>query len=447
VAVKIVSHDGDVGHRMDVLRESLLSANIQHPNVVSTYKARQRLAPLRPYPTLTCPRGALGAAPSGGRMVCLTARRADKALQPRVRRPPPSTRAPRAAARLRKCAGGPRFQRACPVWRHLRAARQPARCPPCQLAQRRAHRACTARHRRQTAAQLASRGMRGPPRPDPRRARAQVHTILHSAPQKPDVGPSGEPLDGHASGGSRGQLQTPHSMNSNDGDEEIMETWLVLGAPPCKLVQGAPGPRVTRQGLAHLARPAQRWRRGDREDLARARCAALQSRSRVPGLRVARHGLGHLAAAGAARPASPCAAFTSGPELICGRAPWHSFGAVARLRRPLSGSAVRRYGCPSSQPPVGGAEWRAPVAAAAARAAAPAGARARQPVRGLTPGRARRAEFCDQGNLDQAVTSGRFANDLETVYMCAARPTLPYPTLPCTLARTGAEQASPVLPC
>ena len=40
VAVKIVSHDGDVGHRLDVLRESLLSANIQHPNVVSTYKAR-----------------------------------------------------------------------------------------------------------------------------------------------------------------------------------------------------------------------------------------------------------------------------------------------------------------------------------------------------------------------------------------------------------------------
>ena len=38
--MKIVSHDGDVGHRMDVLRESLLSANIQHPNVVSTYKAR-----------------------------------------------------------------------------------------------------------------------------------------------------------------------------------------------------------------------------------------------------------------------------------------------------------------------------------------------------------------------------------------------------------------------
>ncbi len=65
-------------------------------------------------------------------------------------------------------------------------------------------------------------------------ARAQVHTILHSAPQKPDVGPAGEPLDGHASGGSRGQLQTPHSINSNDGDEEIMETWLVLGAPPCK---------------------------------------------------------------------------------------------------------------------------------------------------------------------------------------------------------------------
>ncbi len=38
--MKIVSHDGDVGHRMDVLRESLLSANIQHPNVISTYKVR-----------------------------------------------------------------------------------------------------------------------------------------------------------------------------------------------------------------------------------------------------------------------------------------------------------------------------------------------------------------------------------------------------------------------
>lgn len=29
------------------------------------------------------------------------------------------------------------------------------------------------------------------------------------------------------------------------------------------------------------------------------------------------------------------------------------------------------------------------------------------------------AEFCDQGNLDQAVTSGRFSGDLLTVYMCA----------------------------
>lgn len=29
------------------------------------------------------------------------------------------------------------------------------------------------------------------------------------------------------------------------------------------------------------------------------------------------------------------------------------------------------------------------------------------------------AEYCDQGNLDQAVTSGRFSTDLEAVYMCA----------------------------
>ncbi len=31
------------------------------------------------------------------------------------------------------------------------------------------------------------------------------------------------------------------------------------------------------------------------------------------------------------------------------------------------------------------------------------------------------AEYCDQGNLDQAVTSGRFNDDLESVYMCAAQ--------------------------
>lgn len=48
MAVKIVGHDGDVAHRMDVLRESLLSANIQHPNVVSTYKARSPLPRLPP---------------------------------------------------------------------------------------------------------------------------------------------------------------------------------------------------------------------------------------------------------------------------------------------------------------------------------------------------------------------------------------------------------------
>ena len=36
-----------------------------------------------------------------------------------------------------------------------------------------------------------------------------------------------------------------------------------------------------------------------------------------------------------------------------------------------------------------------------------------------------RAEYCDQGNLDQAVTSGRFSTDLEAVYMCAPLGLLP----------------------
>lgn len=61
-------------------------------------------------------------------------------------------------------------------------------------------------------------------------ASVQVHTILHSGPAQPTTGPAGEPLDGHASGGS-GTRHTPHSANSGDSyDEEIMETWLVLGA-------------------------------------------------------------------------------------------------------------------------------------------------------------------------------------------------------------------------
>ena len=58
----------------------------------------------------------------------------------------------------------------------------------------------------------------------------QVHTILHSSPPQPTTGAGGEPLDGHASGGS-GPRHTPHSARSGDSyDEEIMETWLVLGA-------------------------------------------------------------------------------------------------------------------------------------------------------------------------------------------------------------------------
>jgi len=271
VAVKIVSHDGDVGHRMDVLRESLLSANIQHPNVVSTYKARQRLAPQS---TLTSPRGALGAAPSGGRMLCLTARRADKALQLCAASPMRPT-----------CASdGPRTQRARPVWRHLRVARQPGSVPAMSAG---AAPRASCMHSSPQAADGRPAGVPRDARPastwlaSP--ARAQVHTILHSAPQKPDIGPAGEPLDGHASGGSRGQLQTPHSINSNDGDEEIMETWLVLGAPPCK--QGSGCPRA--QGYPPGA------------------CRPRGGRRRAP--------------------ASPCRAFMSGPELIYGRAPWHSF--------------------------------------------------------------------------------------------------------------------------
>ena len=58
----------------------------------------------------------------------------------------------------------------------------------------------------------------------------QVHTILHSSPPQATTGAAGEPLDGHASGGS-GPRHTPHSARSGDSyDEEIMETWLVLGA-------------------------------------------------------------------------------------------------------------------------------------------------------------------------------------------------------------------------
>lgn len=62
----------------------------------------------------------------------------------------------------------------------------------------------------------------------------QVHTILHSTPREARTGPMGEPLDGHVSGGSAAR-HTPASTRSGDEslfEDEIMETWLVLGARP-----------------------------------------------------------------------------------------------------------------------------------------------------------------------------------------------------------------------
>ena len=38
MAVKIINHDRHVGNNFDALRESVLCSNIQHPNVVMTYK-------------------------------------------------------------------------------------------------------------------------------------------------------------------------------------------------------------------------------------------------------------------------------------------------------------------------------------------------------------------------------------------------------------------------
>ena len=38
MAVKIINHDKHVGNNFDALRESVLCSNIQHPNVVMTYK-------------------------------------------------------------------------------------------------------------------------------------------------------------------------------------------------------------------------------------------------------------------------------------------------------------------------------------------------------------------------------------------------------------------------
>ena len=39
VAVKIINHDRNVGNNFDAMRESVLCSNINHPNVVMTYKA------------------------------------------------------------------------------------------------------------------------------------------------------------------------------------------------------------------------------------------------------------------------------------------------------------------------------------------------------------------------------------------------------------------------
>ncbi len=42
VAVKIINHDKHVGNNFDAMRESVLCSNINHPNVVMTYKASLR---------------------------------------------------------------------------------------------------------------------------------------------------------------------------------------------------------------------------------------------------------------------------------------------------------------------------------------------------------------------------------------------------------------------
>ena len=38
VAVKIIEHSTDMNSKIDAFRETLVSANIHHPNVVATYK-------------------------------------------------------------------------------------------------------------------------------------------------------------------------------------------------------------------------------------------------------------------------------------------------------------------------------------------------------------------------------------------------------------------------
>ena len=45
MAVKIINHDRNVGNNFDAMRESVLCSNINHPNVVMTYKARLSTRP------------------------------------------------------------------------------------------------------------------------------------------------------------------------------------------------------------------------------------------------------------------------------------------------------------------------------------------------------------------------------------------------------------------
>ncbi len=37
VAIKVVPHEGDLGAKVEIVRESLLSSSIQHPQIVSTF--------------------------------------------------------------------------------------------------------------------------------------------------------------------------------------------------------------------------------------------------------------------------------------------------------------------------------------------------------------------------------------------------------------------------
>jgi hypothetical protein len=48
VAVKVIEHNEDVASRLEGLRESVLSANIQHPNVVRRPRPPCPQTPQRP---------------------------------------------------------------------------------------------------------------------------------------------------------------------------------------------------------------------------------------------------------------------------------------------------------------------------------------------------------------------------------------------------------------